>query len=246
MTAKCSAREDGSFQSSAVARNRGGLRVRFRRRGAPDGRKTNNRKVHRMKTLMNGLLKGRITRWGFLAVLLIAVGATVGWMDPKETHRQYQLGGGFIGSGGGGAGIWNALQIPLDPAGRTAALRVSTVTLSPQFAGLFAALGATAGGSDNVGEMEMINHDTARFGTVGYGREQAPGNPLQINTIFVMTGTVKFTGPDTIKVTYTINVYPALADADSDGYPDPGAKPILVPGVLPIQGVDYAKRVTLR
>jgi hypothetical protein len=193
-----------------------------------------------MKTLLNKLLKGRITRLGFLAVLLIAAGATVAGMN----QRQYQLGGGFIGNGG--AGIWNALQIPLDPAGRTAALRVSTGTYSPGFATLLAALGATGGGSDNVGEMEMISRDTARFGTVGYGREQVSGNPLQINTIFVMTGTVKFTGPDNIKVTYTINVYPALADGDGDGYPDPGAQPIVIPGVLPIQGVDTAKRVTLR
>ena len=199
-----------------------------------------------MKTIVNGLLRGRITRWGFLAVLLIAAGATVAGM--KDRH--YQLGGGFIGSGG--AGIWNALQIPLDPAGRTAALRVSTGTLSPQFAGLFAALGATGGGSDNVGEMEMISHDTARFETVGYGRAQVPGNPLQINTIFVMTGTVRFTGPDNIDVTYTINVYPVNvpnfpnADVNGDGYPDPGAQPIVIAGALPVQGVDTAKRVTLR
>jgi hypothetical protein len=193
-----------------------------------------------MKTLLNKLLKGRISRWGFLALLLLAVGATVGW----KNQRQYQLGGGWIGSGG--AGIWNALQIPLDPAGRTAALRVKTATLSPEFAGLYAALGATGVGSDSVGEMEMISRDTARFGTVGYGREQVTGNPLQINSIFVMTGTVKFTGPDTIEVTYTINVYPALADADGDGFPEAGAEPILIPGVLPIQGVDVGKRVTLR
>jgi len=199
-----------------------------------------------MKTIVNGLLQGRISRWVCLAVLLIAVGSTVGWMN----ERQYKLGGGFIGSGG--AGIWNALQIPLDPAGRTAALRVSSGTLSPQFAGLFAALGATGVGSDNVGEMEMISHDTARFGTLGYARMEVPGNPLQVNSIFVMTGTVKFTGPDNIEVTYTINVYPVNipglpnADADNDGYPDPGAQPILIPGVLPIQGVDTAKRVTLR
>ena len=193
-----------------------------------------------MKTLVNNLLKGRITRWGFLAALLVAVGATVAW-DSEEQHK---LGGSFIGSGG--AGIWNALQIPLDPAGRTAALQVSSATLSEQFAGLLAALGATGNGSDALGEMEMISRDTARFGTVGYGREQVPGNPLQINTIFVMTGTVKFTGPDTIEVTYTINVYPALADGDGDGYPDPSAQPILIPGVLPIQGVDIGKRVTLR
>ena len=193
-----------------------------------------------MKTLLGKLLKSRITRWALLAVLLIAAGATVGWKNQKH----YQLGGGFIGSGG--AGIWNALQIPLDPAGQTAALRVSTGTLSPQFAGLYAALGATGLGNDNVGEMEMISHDTARFGTVAYAREQVPGNPLQINSIFVMTGTVKFTGPDDIDVTYTINVYPAAADADSDGYPDPGAQPIVIPGVLPIQGLDHAKRVTVR
>ena len=199
-----------------------------------------------MKTLVNGLLKGRITRWGFLAVLLIAAGATVGW----KNQRQYQLGGAFIGSGG--AGIWNALQIPLDPAGRTAALQVSTGAYSPGFAALLAALGATGGGSDFVGEVEMISHDTARFGTLGYARMEVPGNPLQVNSIFVMTGTVKFTGPDDIEVAYTINVYPVNvpgfpnADVNGDGYPDPGAQPIVIPGALPIQGVDTAKRVTLR
>lgn len=205
-----------------------------------------------MKTLLNNLLKGRITRWGFLAGLLIAVGATVGWMN----QRHYQLGGGFIGSGG--AGIWNALQIPLDPAGRTAALRVNSATFSEQFAGLFAALGATGDGSDAIGEVEMISRDTARYGTLTYAVAAVPGNPRQINSIIVMTGTIKFKGPDTIEATYTINVYPVNlpatspfyglpnADVNGDGYPDSGAQPIVIPGVLPIQGVDTAKRVTFR
>ena len=205
-----------------------------------------------MRTIVTGLLKGRRTRWGILAALLAAGALSLAWMETP----QYQLGGAWIGSGG--AGIWNALQIPLDPAGRTAALRVNSPTYSPQFAGLFAALGATANGSDAVGEMEMISRDTARYGTVFYGRMEVPGNPLQINSIFVMTGTVKFTGPDTIEVTYTINVYPVNipvtspfygfpnADVNGDGYPDPGAQPIVIPGVLPIEGVDIAKRVTLR
>lgn len=173
------------------------------------------------------------------AAVLIAVTQSA-W-----SNRQYQLGGGWIGSSGAG-GIWNALQIPLDPAGKTAAIRVNTTTYNSGFAGLFAALGANAGASDAVGEAEMISHDTARYGTVFYGREQVPGNPLKINTIFVMTGTLKFTGPDTMMVGYTINVYPVSADADFDGYPDPGAQPIIIKGVLPIQAVDPAKRVTLR
>ena len=106
--------------------------------------------------------------------------------------------------------------------------------------------------------MEMISRDTASYGTVFYGRMEVPGNPQEINSIFVMTGTVKFTGPDTMEVTYTINVYPVNlpvtspfygfpnADVNGDGYPDPGAQPIVIPGVLPVQGVDIAKRVTLR
>ncbi len=201
-----------------------------------------------MKTFMNKLLRSSITKWSLPAFLIAVVALSIAWSNGG--HRRYQLGGGFIGSGG--AGIWNAMQIPLDPAGQTAALRVSTATLSPQFAGLFTALGATAGGSDNVGEVEMISHDTARFGTLGYARMEVSGNPLQVNSIFVMTGTVKFTGPDNIEVAYTINVYPVNvpgfpnADVNGDGYPDQGAQPIMIPGALPIQGVDTAKRVTLR
>jgi len=188
------------------------------------------------------LLRNGIAKWSLPTLLIALVATSIAWSN--QGRRHYQLGGGFIGSGG--AGIWNALQIPLDPAGRTAALRVKTATLSPEFAGLYAALGATGVGSDSVGEMEMISQDTARFGTVAYAREQVPGNPLQINSILVMTGTVKFTGPDTIEVTYTINVYPTAADVNGDGYPDPGAQPIVIPGVLPIQGVDIGKRVTVR
>jgi hypothetical protein len=184
-------------------------------------------------------------------VLIIAIGGTVGWMN----QGQYQLGGAFIGSGG--AGIWSALQIPLDPAGKTAALRVNSATFSEQFAGLFAALGATGDGSDAIGEVKMISRDTARYKTLTYAVTATPTNPRQINSILEMTGTVTFNGPDIIGVTYTINVYPVNipagspfhgypnTDLNGDGFPDPGAQPIVVPNVLPIQGADSAKRVTL-
>jgi len=61
-----------------------------------------------MKRFITGLLEGRKTRWGMLAALLAAAGLSLAWMETP----QYQLGGAWIGSGG--AGIWNALQIPLD------------------------------------------------------------------------------------------------------------------------------------
>jgi hypothetical protein len=185
-----------------------------------------------MKTIVNGLLKGRITRWGFLAVLLIAAGATVAGM--KE--RQYQLGGSFIGNNGAG-NIWSGLNIPHDPAGRSAAVRVNLTTYNADTAGLLAAFGADSL-SEFVGEEQMTSRDTAKYGTVAYAYEQ--GNPPQRRAIFVMNGTLTFTGPDSYTVDYAIEVYPASTDADLDGYPDAGAI-----AVVTIPGVDHAKRVPI-
>ena len=184
---------------------------------------------------MNGLLKGRITRWGFLAVLLIAAGATLAW----NSQQQYQLGGGFIGHGAGL--VYSCVQTPLDPDGRTAALVVKTVDDDGSMAGLLAACGANTA-SDAVGEDEMISRDTAKWSMVAYA--QASGPPLQTKAIFVYTGTFTFTGPDNFVINYTLDVYPVNvpvtspfyglpnADADHDGFPDAGATPALtIPGL---------------
>ena len=176
-----------------------------------------------MKTLMNGLLKGRITRWGFLAVLLIAAGTTVGW----KNQRQYQLGGGFIGHGAGL--VYHCVQSPLDPDGRTAALVVKTVDDDGSMAGLLAALGANTA-SEGVGQDEMISRDTAKWNMVAYA--QLMGVTPKITAIFVWAGTFQFTGPDNIVINMTLNIYPATADADHDGFPDAGATPALsIPGL---------------
>jgi len=235
VTARCDTREDGSLPPGTVARNRGGLREQAPAVWVTGWPETNNRKVYRMKTLMNGLLKGRVTRWGFLAVLLIAAGATVGW----KSQRQYQLGGGFIGHGAGL--VYNCVQTPLDPAGRTAALVVKTVDDDGSLAGLLAMVGADTG-SDGVGQDVMISRDTAKWSMIAYA--QAAGPPLQTKAIFVYTGTFKFTDPDNWVINYTLNVYPVNvpvtspfyglpnADADHDGFPDAGATPALsIPGL---------------
>jgi hypothetical protein len=188
-----------------------------------------------MKTVINKLLKARIAKWSLPALLIAVVAASIAWSN--EGHRRYQLGGGFIGNNGAG-NIWNALQIPLDPEGRTAALRVNEPIYTADFAGLLTAFGADAV-SEFVGEVKMISRDTAKFGTVAYAKQQ--GNPPQLRAILVMNGTVKFTGPDNIMVTYTVDVYPAAADADLDGYPDAGAVPAVT-----IPGLDYGRRVPIR
>jgi hypothetical protein len=188
-----------------------------------------------MKMLMTGLLKGRITRWGFLAVLLIAVGASVGW----KNQRQYQLGGGFKGHGAGL--VYDCVQTPLDPDGRTAALVVKTVDDDGSLAGLLAACGANTS-SDAVGEDVMISRDTAKWSMVACA--QTSGPPVQTKAILVYTGTLKFTGPDNWVINYTLDVYAVNvpitspfyglpnADADHDGLPDAGATPALtIPGL---------------
>jgi hypothetical protein len=185
-----------------------------------------------MKMSISGLLKGRITRWGCVAGLLIAAGATVAW----KGQPQYQLGGGFIGTIPGL--VWYAVHTPLDPAGRTAALLVKTVDDDGTLAGLITAFGGNIG-SEGVGEVQMVSRDTARWNMISY--VQVAGVTPKITAILVWEGTLKFTGPDDLVLHYTINVYPAAADANHDGFPDAGATPALtIPG-----STGAAKRVPI-
>ncbi len=179
-----------------------------------------------MKNLLTGLLKGRRTRWIMLAVVLATAGLSLAWIN----QPCYRLGGAFVGSGG--AIIWNAVQVPLDLAGRTAAIRVNAITYGADAAGLLATFGADTL-IDHTGQAEMTSRDTAKFRFVGYGTKQ--GNPPGVCRIYVFTGTIKFTGPDTFVMNCTVDIYPGPAnilglpnaDADGDGFPDPGTAPVL-------------------
>ena len=189
-----------------------------------------------MRTFITGLLKGRIMRWSIL-VAAAALAVLLGTAASDEGKGQYKLGGAFIGNNGAG-NIWSGLHIPLDPAGRTAVLRVNLST--PGSSGVVQLL--TAFGADTltefVGEEAMTGLDTAKYGTIAYANKQ--GNPPQRCAIWVMNGTLKFTGPDTIVVDYTVDIYPAALDADSDGFPDPGTVP-----ALSVPGQEYARRVPM-
>jgi hypothetical protein len=93
--------------------------------------------------------------------------------------------------------------------------------------------------SESVGEEVMTSRDTAKYRTVGYAI--TPGNPPVVRLIVVMNGMLQFTGPDTFTVSYTLDSYLPSADADLDGFPDPGATP-----VLSVPGTDHASRVLIR
>jgi hypothetical protein len=185
-----------------------------------------------MKTLLKNLLKGEITKWSLPALLVAVVALSIAWSDGG--HRRYQLGGGWIFSAPGA--VYSALQIPLDPAGKTAAIRINAITYDPGTAGLLAAYGADTL-SENTGEAEMTSRDSGKWAFVSYGLAQ--GNPPQIRAIFVSVGTLKYTGPDSLEVSYTLKAYDAAADTDGDGFPDTGT-PLTIPGLTAT-----AKRVPL-
>ena len=175
-----------------------------------------------MRTFITGLLKGRKTRWGMVAALLAAGGLSLAWMG----QQQYKLGGAFIGEPvRSGGNLWSAFQAPLDPAGKTAALRVNMYSWGPNIAGLLAYGGADTV-SEGVGQLAMISNDTAKGTLVFYGLKQ--GIQQQVKEIWIWDGTITFTSPDTYDVDGTMSFYLAATDGDGDGRPDSGSTPFYV------------------
>jgi len=173
---------------------------------------------------------------GLLSVALVCGALSVTGFGPKH----YQPGGAWVGGGGGL--LWSSLQVPMDPFGQTWAARPIVKHFDAQYAGLLAAFGAD-NLSDAVGEARMISADTARWTLMAYAQltPNQPGDLLQTTAIIIYSGTWKYTSDDTAVLNYTINVYPASADADGDGYPDPDTQPVLtIPGI-----VNTARRVPI-
>jgi hypothetical protein len=177
----------------------------------------------------------------FLAVALLIFGSNL--QGQSKASPQLQLGGSFIGSSPSNPptdppiynAIFEALQVPLDPAGRTAALHLKFHTWPAAFAKLFSGLGANTL-TDSTGEVEMTGRDTFKLNWVAYGIEQ--GNPPVIRFVLVYTGEAQFTGPDSYNIAGDFYVYLASADIDKDGFPD--ETPLMI-----IPGSASAKRVPI-
>jgi hypothetical protein len=147
-------------------------------------------------------------------------------------RRQYKLGGAWAGHSESPSWTWTALQIPTNPEGTEAALLLKFTSYGADVAGLVASFGADFL-SDFVGQEVMIDRDTARWTLVGYAQAKGPNNELQIRAIVVAFGTLQFTGPNVDVIHATLTVYPAAADANGDGLPDPGAAPVLtIPDIV--------------
>jgi hypothetical protein len=174
-----------------------------------------------MKPFITGLLKGRITRRSMLAAALPAAGMSLALAeeaaDGIRGKGHFRLGGAWVGSDDAGL-VLNHVQIPLDPEGKTAALRVSSLSYGPSIAGSLTLLQADSE-SDFVGQLNMISHDTAQGRIVGCAI--ASGNPPVITAIIVVSGLFQFTDPDTMVANYTYSIFPPSADGLPHGDPLP-------------------------
>ena len=173
-----------------------------------------------MKVFITGLLKGRKSRLGLLAVVLAAAGLSIAWLGPEH----YRLGGAFWSDPARCNGnYWSAFQAPLDAAGSTAALRVNMVKYSASVADLLAAFGADTI-TEFVGQVAMIDNDTAQGTIAGYLLKQ--GVPPEVKGIWCFEGVLKFTGPNSYNAIGINKFFLPSADANGDGLPDPGATPV--------------------
>lgn len=84
-----------------------------------------------------------------------------------------------------------------------------------------------------IGELVMTGPASARFSSVWYLTvPAAPPLMATIAYVGVNRGEVKFTGPGKAIATHHIAFYHPSSDVDGDGYPDPGATPIVGPLVF--------------
>ena len=76
----------------------------------------------------------------------------------------------------------------------------------------------------------MISRDTWKWQMVMYALKQ--GNPPEVRGICVCWGTANFTGMNSYDVNGSMAVYAAAVDVNGDGFPDPGATPIVTVPVI--------------
>jgi hypothetical protein len=130
--------------------------------------------------------------------------------------KSVKLEGAWIGNTPG-LGLTTWVWTP-DPSGRRASCIVHPISLDPAF---LASLGADSVSAFPV-EAVMTGPNRGTVTEVAY-----PLNAGQIVGIVLISGTFEFTSPYRMEIVQQLALYPAAADADGDGLPDPGTAPVM-------------------
>ena len=167
-----------------------------------------------MKTVLPKLLKCRLAQAGGLLAVIAAVAAGIAWSDHPD--GRIKLEGAWI------AQVDNGLQgmvtyAPSDPSGQSAVFRAQMVWPPA----LLAAMGLEAV-TDEIAEEVVTGRNTTAYTGIWYGL--VGGTKV---LICVDHSTCKYVSPTKRINVHVGSAYLQSADADNDGYPDPGALPFM-------------------
>ena len=165
-----------------------------------------------MKVLIGSFFKSRITQGGLLLAVVAAAAATIAWSSSPGVA--IKLDGAWISQSEGGIRSM-VTYAPSDPSGQRAVMRNQQVWPPAMLAqrGLDAV-------TEEIAEAVVTGPATSEYTGIWYGL--AGGN---IVSIIIDHATITHVSPTEKHIQHTIFGYPATADADKDGYPDPGSTP---------------------
>lgn len=170
-------------------------------------------------------------QYAALAILAVAAGAFLAFnplaQSAASKSQAMKLEGAWIAATDNGIRSLVTFA-PSEPSGRSCAWR-NQMVWPPA---LLASMGLDAV-TDEIGETFLTGNDTAEYTAVWYGL--AGGS---IALICLDNASLTFDSATQISIQHTVKVYLATADADNDGYPDPGS-----PVITTITAQSISKRV---
>ena len=167
-----------------------------------------------MKTLVPKLFKCWLVHVGGLLAVIAAVAASLTWSQGSE--GSIKLEGAWVAKTD--VGILSLVTYaPSDPSGRSAVMRNQMVWPREVLAryGLEAV-------TEEIAEAVVTGVNTEAYNGIWYGLVGG-----RTAMIFVDHASITYVTPTEKIVAHTVDAYLATADADNDGYPDPGAAPVV-------------------
>jgi hypothetical protein len=167
-----------------------------------------------MKTLVPKLLRCRLVQVGGLLAVIAAVAASLA--SSQGSGASTKLEGAWVAKTD--VGILSLVTYaPSDPSGRSAVMRNQMVWPRE----ILARYGLEAV-TEEIAEAVVTGVNTEVYNGIWYGL--VGGRTVMI---FVDHADITYVTPTEKTVAHTVDAYLATADADNDGYPDPGTTPVV-------------------
>jgi len=166
-----------------------------------------------MKKILPQLLKCRLVQAGGLLAIIAAAAATVAWSGGSQALAKFE--GAWMAQSDNGIRSLVTFA-PSDPASRRGAFR-NQMVWPPEALALLGVEAVT----EEIGDTVATGPASGEYTGVWYGL--VSGRTV---SICVDNASLTLVSPTQITIEHTVLAYLATADADNDGYPDPGTTPV--------------------